>query len=169
MIFPLGLRGVITTTNPLLSNRSAGVLVPLFSLRSGRNHGIGVIRDLYTFIDWAHEHRLSFIQLLPLSPLSPKAPFPYSAYSAFGLDLSVIALDDVPDVRNSKAAQELLSKQKEQGTLKKLRDAERLDYALVDSVETSNIMKRSLPSFPSSWRKAPPILRKPTERKSIPG
>ena len=125
----------VETSNPLLSTRSAGVLVPLFSLRSGRNHGIGDIRDLYAFIDWAHEHRLSFIQLLPLSPLSPKAPFPYSAYSAFGMDLSVIALDDVPDVRNSKAAQELLITVKNQGTLKKLREAERLDYALADSVK----------------------------------
>jgi 4-alpha-glucanotransferase len=121
-------------------------LVPLFSLRSGRNHGIGDIRDLYSFVDWAQAQRLSFIQLLPLSPLSPKAPFPYSAYSAFGLDLSVIALDDVADLRNSKSAQDLLLSFKEQGTLKTLRDAERLDYAAVDSVKRP-ILKEAFRQF----------------------
>jgi len=130
--------------NPLLSARSAGVLAPLFALRSRRNHGIGDIRDLYTLIDWAHEHELSFIQLLPLSPLNPQAPFPYSAYSAFGLDLSVIALDDVPEVRDAREAQVFLGEMSASGDLEALRRAERLDYGRVDALKRGVLWKAYL-------------------------
>ena len=125
----------VKKSNPLLSARSAGVLAPLFSLRSERNHGIGDIRDLYALVDWAKDNGLSFIQLLPLSPLNPEFPYPYSAYSAFGLDLSVIALDDVPEILDSGAAQSILSAVAASGDLEALRNAGRLDYARVDALK----------------------------------
>ena len=125
----------VEKNNPLLSARCAGVMAPLFSLRSGRNHGIGDIRDLYALVDWARRQGLTFLQLLPLSPLNPESPYPYSAYSAFGLDLSVIALDDVPEVRDSPAAQDLLKKLSDGGEIDALRAAARLDYARVDTVK----------------------------------
>jgi 4-alpha-glucanotransferase len=104
-------------------------------LRSGRNHGIGDIRDLYALVDWAEVNRLSFIQLLPLSPLNPEFSYPYSAYSAFGLDLSVIAIDDVPEIRDAGAAQNILSEASASGDLEALRTADRLDYARVDALK----------------------------------
>jgi len=127
--------GVKLSASQLLTQRSAGVLAPLFSLRSERNHGIGDIRDLYALVDWAEANELSFIQLLPLSPLNPEFPYPYSAYSAFGLDLSVIALDDVPEIRDAGAAQGILSEAADKGDLEALRNAGRLDYARVDALK----------------------------------
>jgi len=90
---------------PLFERRRAGVLVPLAALRSASDSGIGDLADLRAFVDWAAARGLSLIQLLPVSPISPTAPFPYSAYSAFGLDFTVIALTDVPEVKNAPAAQ----------------------------------------------------------------
>ena len=114
---------------PLFERRRAGVLVPLSALRSRTNCGIGDLGDLRMFVDWAAARGLSLIQLLPVSPISPTAPFPYSAYSAFGVDLTVIALAYVPEVRDSPVAQRQLKNLEEDGTLARLRRAERLDYA----------------------------------------
>lgn len=138
---------------PLAARRSAGVFVPLSSLRSERNHGIGDTRDLYRLIDWASARGLGLIQMLPLSPVSPAAPFPYSAYSAFGIDLIYIALDDVEDVRTSSGAQELLSRLAGKGTLQAFRSAERLDYAGVYAVKRQ-VLLEAYQSFQSGGEAA---------------
>jgi 4-alpha-glucanotransferase len=122
---------------PLFERRRAGVLVPLSALKSAADCGIGDLADLRIFIDWAANRNLSLIQLLPVSPISPTAPFPYSAYSAFGLDFTVIALNEAPEVKNTPAAQKLLAQKEKDGTLQKLRQADRLDYAALYELKWS--------------------------------
>ena len=47
--------------------RIAGVLAPLFALRSENDLGIGDVGTLREFIDWAAESGFKLVQLLPIN------------------------------------------------------------------------------------------------------
>src|SRR5215471_20801436 len=66
--------------------RVAGVLMPLFSLRTPDDLGRGEILDLAPMIDFAREMGLGLIQLLPLDEGAPDETSPYSAMSIFAVD-----------------------------------------------------------------------------------
>jgi 4-alpha-glucanotransferase len=77
--------------------RSAGLVLPLFSLRSDDDWGIGEIGDLPLFGGWLRAAGFRALQLLPVSTLPPGEASPYSALSAMAIDPVYIALDDVHD------------------------------------------------------------------------
>ncbi|HJQ83992.1 MAG TPA: 4-alpha-glucanotransferase [Candidatus Binatia bacterium] len=77
--------------------REAGVLLPLFSLRSGRDWGIGEIGDLGAFAGWLAGAGHGLLQLLPVLEMSPGERSPYAAASAFALDPIYLSLDAVED------------------------------------------------------------------------
>ena len=77
--------------------RSAGLVVPLFSLHSARSGGIGEIGDLAPLGAWMRKAGLQALQLLPVGPLPPGETSPYSALSAMAIDPVYISLGDVPD------------------------------------------------------------------------
>jgi 4-alpha-glucanotransferase len=77
--------------------RQAGVLLPLFSLRSAADWGVGEICDLVPFARWCRDAGFSVVQLLPVNEVSHGQTSPYGALSAFALDpvyLSPSALED---------------------------------------------------------------------------
>jgi 4-alpha-glucanotransferase len=79
------------------SRREAGILLPLFALRSRSDWGIGEIGDLGAFCRSlaAAGHRV--LQLLPILEMSPGERSPYAALSAFAIDpiyLSLAAVED---------------------------------------------------------------------------
>lgn len=76
--------------------RRAGVLVPLFSIPSGRSWGIGEIGDLPVFADWARTAGLKAIQLLPINEMAHGQSSPYSALSAMAIDPIFISIGDIP-------------------------------------------------------------------------
>lgn len=69
----------------LCSRRSAGVLVPLFSLRRQGGLGIGDVTALKEFVDWAAGIGLGFVQLLPVNETGSDNS-PYNAISSVALD-----------------------------------------------------------------------------------
>ena len=74
-----------------------GVCVPLSSLRSDRDCGIGDVGDIYALVDWCGSIGASVIQVLPLNDMGMDS-VPYSALSAFALDPIYISLDQVPEI-----------------------------------------------------------------------
>ncbi len=66
--------------------RSAGVLIPLFSLRSRADLGRGEIMDLPAMAEFARGAGLTIIQLLPLDEGAPGETSPYSAMSVLAID-----------------------------------------------------------------------------------
>jgi 4-alpha-glucanotransferase len=72
--------------------RVAGVLIPLFSLRTHHDLGRGEILDLAPMVDFAREMGLGLIQLLPLDEGAPGESSPYSAMSVFAVDPVYISL-----------------------------------------------------------------------------
>ncbi len=77
--------------------RRAGVLMPLFSIRSRTGWGLGEIADLPELASWASKAGFSVVQLLPVHQVSAFDPSPYAATSAFALDEVYLALDACQD------------------------------------------------------------------------
>jgi len=78
--------------------RVAGVLIPLFSLRTPEDLGRGEILGLIPFFDFALAMRHRVIQLLPLGETSPGEASPYSALSVFAIDPLYISLSAVDGI-----------------------------------------------------------------------
>lgn len=78
--------------------RAAGVLIPLFSLRTGNDLGRGEIRDLIPFLDFVLAMRHRVVQLLPLGETSPGEASPYNALSVFAIDPLYISLNGVDGI-----------------------------------------------------------------------
>ena len=69
--------------------RGAGTAIPVFSLRTSRDFGVGEFEDLIPLVDWAAATGQSFIQLLPVNDTtmshSWQDSYPYNANSSFAL------------------------------------------------------------------------------------
>ncbi len=75
--------------NPVTPWRGAGVAIPVFSLRSEEDFGVGDFFDLKKMIDWAVQTRQNFVQLLPINDTTMTGTwtdsYPYNANSTFAL------------------------------------------------------------------------------------
>lgn len=69
--------------------RGAGVVVPVFSLRSKGSFGVGDFGDLAYFVEWAFIAGLRAVQLLPINDTTTtgtwRDSYPYSGISVFAL------------------------------------------------------------------------------------
>ena len=69
--------------------RAAGVVIPVFSLRSEHSYGVGDFGDLRRMVDWAVQTGMSFIQTLPVNDTTTDGrwhdSYPYNIVSAFAL------------------------------------------------------------------------------------
>lgn len=93
----------------IMLQRIAGVLVPLFSLRTTDDLGRGDIRALVPMADFALAMGHRMIQLLPVDETAPGEASPYSAMSVVAIDpryISAHALGgvDAADIAVSRAA-----------------------------------------------------------------
>jgi len=77
--------------------RQAGVLLPLFSLRSASDWGVGEIPDLVPFARWAASGGFGMVLMLPVNEASRGQTSPYGALSAFSIDPVYVALDAMED------------------------------------------------------------------------
>ncbi len=79
--------------SPSLSpdQRIAGVLIPIFALRSEHDPGIGDTGLLRRFIDWAAEAGFALVQLLPINETGGDNS-PYNAISSMALDPTTLEL-----------------------------------------------------------------------------
>lgn len=72
-------------------NKIAGVLAPLFALRSQRGLGIGDVGTLREFIEWAWEIGFRVMQLLPINEVGGDNS-PYNAISAMAIEPTTLQL-----------------------------------------------------------------------------
>src|ERR1700687_4948628 len=78
--------------------RIAGLLIPLFSLRTTDDLGRGEIRGLIPMADFALATGHRMIQLLPIDETAPGETSPYGAMSVLAIDplyISVRGLDGI--------------------------------------------------------------------------
>ena len=77
----------------------AGILCPVFSIRTEDDLGIGDTEGVNQMIDWCHEHGISLFQVLPINETSDDNS-PYNAISSMALDPMTIAVSPkyIPDL-----------------------------------------------------------------------
>jgi 4-alpha-glucanotransferase len=95
---------------PPTAHRTAGVTIPLFSIRTPRSWGIGEIGDLPEFAALMKRAGLSLVQLLPLHEISGAETSPYASLSAFGIDPIAISIADMPEIQHAETASQLGSR-----------------------------------------------------------
>ncbi|MDE6651674.1 MAG: 4-alpha-glucanotransferase [Paramuribaculum sp.] len=85
--------------NPMPLWRGAGVAIPVFSLRSDDDMGIGDFADIKLIIDWAAATGQKIVQILPINDTTTDGnwgdSYPYSAISSFALNPIYLRLQQV--------------------------------------------------------------------------
>jgi 4-alpha-glucanotransferase len=114
--------------------RKAGVVVPLFSLRTRSDWGIGQITDLPTCAAWIRTAGHRLLQVLPPHELSMGETSPYGALTAFGLDPIYVDIAAIEDLDPGGIDEALGDEGKL--TLQRVRSAERVDYDVVRPLKT---------------------------------
>lgn len=103
--------------------KGAGVLIPVFSLRSQKSFGVGEFADIKLLIDWAKKTGLKLIQLLPVNDTTAQHNwhdcYPYAAISAFALHPLYINLEKVAGKEFASIIKPLKKKQKQLNELVK--------------------------------------------------
>ena len=112
-----------------MSGRRSGVTIPLFSLRSRSDWGIGQITDLPAVAAFFLRAGQTLLQVLPNHELADGETSPYGALSAFAIDPIYIDVEAVPEADPSLARAVL----GDEGvaTLMRVRASDRVDYSTV--------------------------------------
>ena len=76
---------------PTIQPRRAGILIPVFALRTPDDLGIGDIGGVRQLIDWAADTGLGFVQFLPINATGSDSS-PYNAISSVALDYLTLDL-----------------------------------------------------------------------------
>lgn len=115
--------------------RGAGTAIPVFSLRTESDFGIGEFKDLRPLVDWAAATGQCIIQLLPVNDTTRKGEwkdsYPYSPISSFALHPLYINLQAL-------GIRETVAFKKEQAELNALAE---LDYPRVFQSKMKYIRK----------------------------
>ncbi len=113
----------------LPKGRSAGILVPLFSLRSDRGWGVGEFTDVAGIAPWLEAAKMPVLMMLPLVEAALGQDSPYAALSAFALDPIYVSLEQIPDFQEI-GGEGALSPE-EHRELEAVRARETVDYGTV--------------------------------------
>ena len=117
--------------------RAAGVVVPVFSLRSNASYGVGDFGDLKRFVDWVVATGMKVVQILPVNDTTASRnwcdSYPYNIVSAFALH---------PHYLNLEALGTLKSKPRMTAYYRQRQELNNLgysDYEAVDRVKSAYI------------------------------
>ena len=117
--------------------RAAGVVVPVFSLRSEHSYGVGDFGDLRRFVDWAEVTGMKVIQTLPVCDTTLTHrwgdSYPYNIVSAFALHPHYMDLEALGSL---KSKQRMTAYRRQQRELNALAYS---DYEAVDRVKNAYI------------------------------
>ena len=117
--------------------RVAGVVIPVFSLRSSRSYGVGDFGDLRHFVDWVVKTGMKVIQLLPVNDSTVSHGWndscPYNIVSAFALHPHYIDLEALGTLKN-KSKMIAFHRQRQE-----LNNLSYSDYEAVDCVKMAYV------------------------------
>ena len=113
--------------------RAAGLVVPVFSLRSEHSFGCGDFGDLRRLVDWAVATGMKIIQLLPVNDTTTDGRWhnscPYNITSCFALHPHYLDLEQLGELRDKKRMTVYRRRQRELNALSYS------DYEAVDRVK----------------------------------
>ena len=114
-------------------SRIAGAVLPLFSIRTNHDWGIGQITDLPRCAAWLRGAGHRLLQILPPHELSAGETSPYGALTAFGLDPIYVGLEAIPDLDEAAAMAAIGDEGARE--LARVRASARVDYRAVRALK----------------------------------
>lgn len=127
---------VLTDNNLHLSEgwwKTAGVVVPVFSLRTGGSQGVGDFGDLRSMVDWACQTGMHVIQVLPINDTTQTGTdadsYPYNSISIYALHPMYVDIRQLPAIEDKAFMQ-----QYEQDRVA-LNSSAQLQYARVNALK----------------------------------
>lgn len=116
--------------NPLPSWHGAGTAIPVFSLRTEKDFGVGDFYDIIELVDWTAATGQSIIQLLPINDTTMTHTwtdsYPYNANSCFALHPMYLRLEEMGQLNDRQAQSRFDSIKKE------LNESPTVDYERVN-------------------------------------
>lgn len=113
--------------------KAAGVVIPVFSLRTEGSQGIGDFGDLKKMARWASRTGMKMVQILPINDTTQTHTwhdcYPYNAVSVYALHPQYADLRQLPALKDKKLATEL------QAEFHRLNLLDTVDYEAVQHVK----------------------------------
>ena len=101
--------------------RAAGVVIPVFALRSEHSCGVGDFGDLKRMVDWAVATGMKIIQLLPVNDTTTDGrwhdSYPYNITSCFALHPHYLDLEQLGELKSKNAMTAYRRQQRELNAL----------------------------------------------------
>lgn len=118
---------------PVNPVRLAGVVVPVFSLRSEGSWGVGDLGDLQAMITWAHSTGMHAVQILPVNDTTCTGTwqdsYPYNSVSVHALHPQYIDMRQLPKLKDA-------NRRRHYSRLRKrLNDKAMVDYEAVNAAK----------------------------------
>lgn len=117
---------------PIFAWKAAGVVIPVFSLRSEGSFGVGDFGDLKMMVDWAAKTNQRVIQILPIYDTTITNTwtdsYPYNSISIYALHPQYADLRQLPELKDKKAKESMEALRKELNALPQI-DYERVSNA----------------------------------------
>ncbi len=111
--------------------KSWGVFMPVYALRSNSNWGVGDLGDLSNLRNWTHDQGGSIVGTLPMLASfldEPFDPSPYSPVSRMFWNELFLDMGKIPELDRCPAAQEVVRSRAFQAELAELRSQPQVDY-----------------------------------------
>lgn len=125
-------------------HRRSGILLPVFSLESRSDFGIGDFGCMEGFLSWMHEAGQRLLMVLPLLPTAHNDSSPYATQSAFGLNPLFIDISALPEFAENGGLDGLAPD--ERRMLDEARSAPRIRYDLVFPLKEA-VLRRCFQTF----------------------
>ncbi|MDE6632046.1 MAG: 4-alpha-glucanotransferase, partial [Muribaculaceae bacterium] len=121
--------------NPRKSWKGAGTAIPVFSLRSNEDAGVGDFYDLKKMIDWCVKTGQKIVQVLPINDTTKTGTwtdsYPYSANSTFALHPMYLRLKAVGAIKDKERRDYYTAE------IAKLNELPQIDYEKVNALKDS--------------------------------
>jgi len=119
----------------LLESKHTGILLPLFSMNSKNDFGIGDISSLIEWLDIIKEMNFDVLQILPINEMHPNTNCPYTSMTAFAIDPIYISIKDIenlsPEIKGKISNKDFIT------TIKKLKNKDYIDYDEIKKIKFS--------------------------------
>ena len=117
---------------PIFAWKAAGVVVPIFSLRSEGSFGVGDFGDLKMMVGWAAKTHQRVIQILPIYDTTITNTwtdsYPYNSISIYALHPQYADLRQLPELKDEETRERMETLRKELNALPQI-DYERVNNA----------------------------------------
>ena len=95
--------------NPTAPWRGAGTAIPVFSIRTDEDFGVGDFYDIKQMVDWCASTGQTFLQLLPINDTTMTGTwtdsYPYNANTTFALHPMYLRLSELGKLKDKKRQQ----------------------------------------------------------------